>query len=388
MDKIDFILRTTLRHLSLLARWLRNVPTHNNYSDRAESSFLRRILEQYVLLVKNGITVEDYYEFNLHKADRPWAEKREYIGQLDYDRLYRHINGMAYDAQFRNKLVFQLLCESLHIPVVPILAVYTQKAGVYPRRALRNRQDLESFLKEGPCEHIFMKNSTQSFGIGSMSLGEYCGNDTWKTVPTAQEITITEISNHLAHSDQRGGDPQWLIQDTVSAHSDLTRVVAGVCPTLRIMTLQLDDNVIVTDALLRFGYGDSPVDNNRSGGVPFLVDTITGEVGQGAWFNEGRWSTVTSHPATGEAVTGMQVPFWEQARDLAIESAEKFSQMTLIGWDIAVTENGPVVLEANSCARLMGLQLLRSNGLLAGPLRKVLKMQQGVERSGITLAKD
>jgi hypothetical protein len=42
------------------------------------------------------------------------------------------------------------------------------------------------------------------------------------------------------------------------------------------------------------------------------------------------------------------VPDWPAIRDLALRAARSFPESPFIGWDLVVTPDGPVVLEANT----------------------------------------
>jgi hypothetical protein len=53
------------------------------------------------------------------------------------------------------------------------------------------------------------------------------------------------------------------------------------------------------------------------------------------------------HPKTRVEFSGFQLPFWAKACDLAREVATRFVPVRTIGWDIALTPEGPVVLEGN-----------------------------------------
>ena len=57
--------------------------------------------------------------------------------------------------------------------------------------------------------------------------------------------------------------------------------------------------------------------------------------------------TFSVHPRTGLRFEGFQLPLWQDLCDLVIGSAKKFLPIQTIGWDVAVTSKGPVIVEAN-----------------------------------------
>lgn len=58
---------------------------------------------------------------------------------------------------------------------------------------------------------------------------------------------------------------------------------------------------------------------------------------------------VTHHPRTGLPLDGFEVPHWSAAVELARRAhADAFREFRALGWDVAVTADGPVLLEANA----------------------------------------
>jgi hypothetical protein len=77
---------------------------------------------------------------------------------------------------------------------------------------------------------------------------------------------------------------------------------------------------------------------------------------------EGRLSAITGdkpeclsqwhdrHPVTGVEVAGRSVPCWDAVAALAERAHRVTRDRILVGWDIAITPSGPVLLEGNSYA--------------------------------------
>jgi len=54
------------------------------------------------------------------------------------------------------------------------------------------------------------------------------------------------------------------------------------------------------------------------------------------------------HPITGAMATGRIVPFWQETVELVIRAHSLLPGRVVVGWDVAVTEDGPMLLEGNS----------------------------------------
>ena len=55
-----------------------------------------------------------------------------------------------------------------------------------------------------------------------------------------------------------------------------------------------------------------------------------------------------SHPDHGAPVEGRELPFWDEAKSLAESCLTAFPNLEFAGMDIAVSGNGPVVVEINA----------------------------------------
>ena len=57
---------------------------------------------------------------------------------------------------------------------------------------------------------------------------------------------------------------------------------------------------------------------------------------------------VTTHPDTGIAFDGCRLPYWSEAIELARTGQRCFPELPTLGWDIALTADGPLFIEANA----------------------------------------
>ncbi len=130
--------------------------------------------------------------------------------------------------------------------------------------------------------------------------------------------------------------------------------------TLRIPTIRDKDKVNLFHPLLRTGVGDSVVDNASSGGIFALVDSETGIVCSEARDEKGGKFPV--HPNTGIAYQGFQIPDWEQAITLVKELSTVLPDCRYVGWDLAHTENGWVMVEGNPHGQIIMMQLFFDKG--------------------------
>ena len=139
-------------------------------------------------------------------------------------------------------------------------------------------------------------------------------------------------------------DGTTLVEEVIIQHPELSRIHPASINTVRIVTLQINGNVGIPFACLRVGNGKR-VDNHASGGLVARIDLETGRVdtpGTGKYGSE-----YLQHPITGVDFIGFEIPMYTEAIELVKKAANRIPKVGLIGWDIAITNKGPVVVEGN-----------------------------------------
>lgn len=61
-------------------------------------------------------------------------------------------------------------------------------------------------------------------------------------------------------------------------------------------------------------------------------------------------------PGSGITIKGFQLPDWDKALDMCRRAAARVPEIQLIGWDVAFTPDGPVIVEGNSMPGTVGIQ--------------------------------
>jgi hypothetical protein len=79
------------------------------------------------------------------------------------------------------------------------------------------------------------------------------------------------------------------------------------------------------------------------------VDVGTGRLGNavGKCASVPVFSEIERYPGTGAKFRNMVVPLWEEVLSTVTKAASVFSELRTVGWDVAVTEKGVTLLEAN-----------------------------------------
>ena len=185
--------------------------------------------------------------------------------------------------------------------------------------------DVQGFLRE--YGQIFYKPATDTCGQGIRLL---------------QEQELAEPETLLRQLVALGPG---LLEAPIRQHPVLMALYPHCVNSCRICTLRTGGKVHVVYAFLRMGKSGRYVDNLNAGGLAAPVELDTGVVsGPGCDKADGCYRI---HPVTGQPIVGLQLPFWQETVAMCRQAAETLSGLNYVGWDVALTEQGPQLIEGN-----------------------------------------
>lgn len=145
----------------------------------------------------------------------------------------------------------------------------------------------------------------------------------------------------------------------VQQHPYSGRIFPGALNTIRVLMLRDEAGPFAAAATHRFGTARSGVTDNFSrDGLVAGLDLASGVMAEGLTVGPGNaLMTHARHPDTDARIEGEAVPGWNDVTRLVGELGEAFPELIYVGWDIAMTEDGPVVIEGNSHPSMRFFQL-------------------------------
>jgi len=166
----------------------------------------------------------------------------------------------------------------------------------------------------------------------------------------------------------------YLIQDEVAQHPRLKELNGTSLNTVRIDTFRRAGTAAeIISALLRIGLAGSHVDNIAAGGLFVGIDLASGKL-QKVAFNKLSKGAVAfeAHPDSNVVFQGFQLPFFDDVKRL-VTNAANLLPPAIIGWDVAISDKGPILLEGNARYYDMQLSDIAFGGYRANPVfQKVL----------------
>ena len=138
---------------------------------------------------------------------------------------------------------------------------------------------------------------------------------------------------------------KYVIEEGIVQHPRMAALNPGSVNTVRISTLIGDKKEGIVYAFLRIGNGKI-MDNVDCGGMAARVDLDSGRLLTVAADKAG--NTFTKHPITGTEIIDFQLPCFEEAKAMCLEAMRMVPSMRYVAWDVALTEQGPTLIEGNS----------------------------------------
>lgn len=250
-----------------------------------------------------------------------------------------------------DKFYFSLFLEKLNMPTPHVLCYIKDGQIIYvdPQYKLDSSSSIEQKLSQLLSYNmdVFCKPS-----------GGKKGNGSFKMRIQDSQIFIDGVQNSVDNVIEMLLSDDYLIQERICQHPELNKLCSTAVNTIRIQTIVREDgSILAFGAGLRMGREGSIVDNWSKGGVFVGIDMEKGAL-KDKGFLKPQYGTVSfCHPDTQVVFKDFIIPYYKEAERLVIEAHKMFYRCYSVGWDIAITEKGPVIIEANS---LWGLSLIQA----------------------------
>jgi len=204
-------------------------------------------------------------------------------------------------------------------------------------------------LSDLPEGDYFLKNTVMESGYGitgfAVKDGEILLGDGRPGLPATQAIT------------QKG---RWIVQKKISSHPSIQAVNGSALNTTRIYTIVTVNGIDYMGGYQAFATGSSETDSWQHGSVYVSIDPINNRLGRYGITSQSdpHDGVIFQHPDSKIVFEGYEIPFIADSVALCLKAHSFFDRAFVIGWDIAITAHGPMVVEANENPGINVLQCL------------------------------
>ncbi len=317
----------------------------------------------------------EYFDYQLFD-DSLYDErtKREFIGWNGECFINNTFNKVEWGGLSLDKIVFYTFLEGAGIPYPRIQAIYDIN-GRFMKGVptILTPDSLARYLKDDAVYPIFVKPSHGNFGRGAHFLSQYQRQDHSVVFSDGSCVPVSKFIDNL-ETKLSGGQ---ILQNVFQPHSDLALRCGSRSSTMRMVVIATKEGPHLCRAVWKIPTGNNIIDNfqhGRTGNFLAAVNIENGQVeriiGQGA---DGEFTTVTIHPDTKEQLCPFTIPEWPKVQDLCLTAARLLPGLRLLHFDIALSDEGPLLLEVNFRGNLDLLQHASGKGFLSPEVNRALQ---------------
>jgi hypothetical protein len=279
--------------------------------------------------MRHNILPGEYYAYALWQPERR-RNIDNYLYSHEAPRLFKLLNRSAQPDPIDDKLAFYEMCKAHALPTPAVLAAFAPTGS------------LMEFGCGGPPERdLFVKPRVGLAGNGAERFswrgGTFVSN-------AGCEIRLEGLGGYLG-TRARNEKQTLLVQPVLSNHPDL-RVTNAALATARLVTGHTTDGEVV--AIFGFMYFARCTRITAQHGRVALIDVASGLL-MPLQKNSGAKSANDQVDAAGTwGATTLVLPDWRAALRCAKIAHRACSNIAFVGWDIAFTNQGPMLLEGNA----------------------------------------
>jgi Sugar-transfer associated ATP-grasp len=302
---------------------------------RSGVSVRNQIAGQIRMAVQHSIAPFWFYMFELYDKKRSALAPLYLMAHETIGPAFTMLQPKAGTDLLADKVWFAKHCREQNVSAVPVY-LYLSAGAILP--ALSQNTTL-------PDEDLFIKPRQGNGGHNAERWD--CLGDGFYQNSAGHKFRKTELMAILLEQSLKD---DFIIQPRLVNHPALTDISNDALSTVRVLTIRNEQGEPeATNVAFRMAVGgNSVVDNFHQGGLAAPVDISTGAIGLASdiGIKPGMgWREV--HPVSGVRFKDRILPDWQAVLALACEAHKAFPARIMVGWDVAMLKDGPMIIEGN-----------------------------------------
>ncbi len=284
----------------------------------------------------------DYFQYQLYD-DKKYSEeaKAKFLSEKLHWPITYKCCDQTYQAITEDKWLSYNFLDRFGVRTPKNIAVIDQGLRSFGSDLkISSPTELKTFLKKNKSYPIFAKPNV---GIGSCGAFIISGlNDTSVLLDKSDPATFDELFEKII------GSRTYLLQTFIRNHP-LIQAFSPYVATVRLVNLVKPDSVVTPFAVLKIPSSSSIADNYwRKDNLIADVDFESGVIRRAIRGKGINMEEIVKHPETGGSLVGLVLPDWQEVRQINKFCAQLFAPLRYQSLDIALSSEGPVVVEVNT----------------------------------------
>lgn len=353
--KVSFVSKIvkTLKILLHRGDYVKYVKGISYYPECERKSKSQILKDQLFFVWKYGYVEKFYYTYGFDRVEMTREKMEEYLVTFTTFMLrmnYLNSQNPYYD-DFQGKMTcrvinqdkfyFYLFLSRLGIPTPKVFCFIKNKQILY----VDEQFNIDSSLTIRDQLRQLFSNDLEAFAKPSDGM---LGQGAFKLKIKDSVVEMDDVKHTLEDLIDAVLSADYLIQELIVQDEKMSALCPTSVNTIRMQTvMDKDGNVIPFGSGVRIGRVGNYVDNWAKGGVFVGIDMETGRLKDMGILKPKYGTKVFEHPDTHVIFKDYPVPYYKEAEALAVKLHKMMYRSHSIGWDIAITAHGPVIIEGN-----------------------------------------
>lgn len=310
---------------------------------------VRQWLEMLALFVLHGNGPGFYQMGGFWRTGERWSSMARHLSYRQFKAQVDALNPPDYQKLSQNKIAEKAILTLLGIPTPRFIGLLQKDHGRDTSGApLRNADELARLMARDPAPRVCFKLVEGHGGKGFVAADVLRGSELRFRTLTPLGPAGPSVGEGISADDlvTRLGDAPRVIEAYLDQHPAYAAFNPTSVNTLRIWVLRHGTQTSTRLAFLRLGRAGALVDNRSAGGIVVPIDVDTGRMSQGL-DGQPRRQVFSVHPDSGVRIEGVVLPRFGEAIALAEQCLTVFPYMNFAGMDVAMTPDGPAIIESN-----------------------------------------
>ncbi len=286
---------------------------------------------------------------------------RRFVGVRIQNKLHATCNDETWFAITKNKLLFEAAIGGIGLAVPETIAAYDRKGRGAGTKILSTREELEKFLCNRRNTPVFCKPVTGVNSLGAFRLNSV--KDGVADINDGVHKPIRQVVDFICEFSAKG----YLFQKPLQPDPEVIKAIGekGLV-SIRFFTLLTGGIPHIEACLVKLpGPGETADNFWREGAIVCGIDPASGKIYRAVANHAHQAVLIDSHPVSGKRLTGKTLPGFHAALDVVSRAAPLLSGIATQSWDVALTKQGPILLEVNFGGDLKLVQTATGNGLFS-----------------------
>lgn len=312
-----------------------------------------------------GLLPKSYFNYRMYEDKAPLSKKvKKYVSDRTYFSKLGRVN-ITNKILLNNKWLFHGYLEKHNVPLPKCWGFFHSNGGIWAETSEPfSFEELPLIFKRMQGEKVIIKPNGGSSGAKIVVADVIWENDSCSLAVNGSRIPLEEFVQNFKQRD-------YIIEERLKQHSVLDSIYAEAVNTVRINTLYDRSKVRLWGTVIKIGTGKAEIDNWGKGSLCVGIDMETGRMGAGSYdinYSKSVLKPLEVHPDSGVTFTGMQLPCWQELKETVIMAATLIPSLPYIAWDVAITPDGPCIIEGNGRSDLSMVQV--GGGLMSPEIKE------------------